>query len=166
MAAKTQILQYSFLVYIVLLGISCTIKKNKYTDTEMINLAETYINDFHEQGVSQIQLRSDYYICTFVDSSSYLITCDSKVIRNISNKNEIISTDASKDYALPDSLQHLLKLVENIHLHEIDFVDVDTDVIKMKKIDGYYLTNEALFNNNSNVRIIQGKWLVYPKDSI
>ena len=164
MATKTQIFQFSILAYIVMLGYSCVSKQDN-TDTEMVNLAESYINEFHEQGVNIIQLRSNYYICSFEDSSSYLITCDGKVIRNISKNNEIISTDASNDLTLPDSLQHLLKLVLDIYLHEINFVDLEGDIIMMETIDGYYLTNKAPHNKDSNVKMIQDKWVIYSKES-
>ena len=155
MAAKKIIRLYVMLLCTII-GYSCTKKQGAYTDADMITLAEMYQELFREQDISCIQLRSNYYICNYNDSSSYLVSCNCKVVRNLNNHGEIISINAQNDTSLLDNIQMLITIVEDVSIHDIKFVEVDSSTIKIEKLDGYYLTNKPYSDNTLNT--IQGGW--------
>lgn len=156
MAAK-KIIRLSVILLCAIIVCSCIKKQGMYTDADMITLAETYQKLFYEQDLSCIQLRSNYYICNYNDSSSYLISCNCKVARNLNYHGEIISLNAKNDTSLSDNIQILITIVEDVFIHDIKFVEVDSSTIRIEKLDGYYLTNIEPYLD-STFSTIQDGW--------
>ena len=158
MAKKTKITKWAVLLFVVLLGSSCAKTHNESSILAMINMAKTLGEQLSRQNIYRVQSRCDYYICDYNNASSYIVSHDCMVIRDINNNMEIISANAKKDIQLPDSLQNLLVIVRNLHLHNISYVSVKVDTIKIVTFDGYFITNTAPPNNNALK--VQDSWHV------
>lgn len=50
----------------------------------------------------------------------------------------------------------LITIVEDVSIHDIKFVEVDSSTIRIEKLDGYCLTNKPYSDNTLNT--IQGGW--------
>lgn len=160
MEARTVIEWYTILILIVLSSCSCTKQQSTSTDIEMIHLAETYKGQFEQENLSLVELHSNYYICIYSDTTIYIVTCDSKIIRRMDNQREVVSTDAKNDTCLSVAMQSLLSIVENIAYHELKSVSVKSDSVMLKRNDGYSLTNITPYPF-SKYREVQDGWYVY-----
>lgn len=162
MATKKMIRFYTIILFYVLLGCSCTNKHDRYTDKDMINLAETYRELFNQWGGACAQLRSDYYIFSFNDSSLYLVSCDCEVVRTINKPGEILSANLKNETCLSDTIQFLITTVEDIYRHEIKFVNVKNNIVRMERFDGYYLTNDKPYSSSA-FKKLQDSWYIRSK---
>ncbi len=160
METRTVIERYIILTLVVLLLCLCTKKQRTSTDIEMVHLAETYKGQFEQQNLSLVELRSNYYICIYSDTTIYIVTCDSKIIRRMDNQREVVSTNAKNDTCLSVAMQSLLSIVENIAYHELKSVSVKSDSVMLKRNDGYSLTNITPYPF-SKYRKVQEGWYVY-----
>ncbi len=165
MAKRTKVMKYVLLLFVALLGISCMRSNKEYSNIEMIGLAETYKKLFDDQYILQIESHSDhaYYICTYRDTSIYIVTYDSKVIRGTGYNRTIISSNAKDDPNLPIRFQELLSVVQSIYSHEIRYVSVKSDSIRLERFDGYYLSNIKPYDCSA-FEVVQNKWYIRPKD--
>lgn len=157
MAKKVQIINSIFLLC-VLFFMACSEKHGEYSDEEMIGIAQTQTKRLDSLGVYCIQARANYYVCDFTDSSSYLITCDCMLIRDLRNHMEIISTRAKEDTQLPNKLRKLVLLIGDIYMYDINYILVKEDTVILNRFDGYYLTNMVPKNSKSTLTEIRYGW--------
>ena len=160
METRTIIERYIILTLVVLLLCLCTKKQRTSTDIEMVHLAETYKKQFEQQNLSLIELRSNYYICIYGDTTVYLVTCDSKIIRHVDNQRRVEAINSKNDTCLSVAMQSLLSIVENIAYHELTKVSVKSDSIMLERNDGYRLTNITPYPF-SKYRKVQEGWYIY-----
>ena len=158
-----KITKYALIGCMLLIGFSCAHSHKIYSDAEMINLAETCTRLFDDLHIRRIEQRSNYYICIYQDSSVYIVTCDSKVIRETGHNRTIISSNAKNDSNLPIRFQGLLSVVQSIYSHEIRYVSVKSDSIRLERFDGYYLSNIEPYDTSA-FKIVQDKWYIKPKE--
>lgn len=156
---KREITIWCVVLFITLLGCSCANIHSKYSDADMIRMAEEYQELFHKQDISHIGLRLNYYICIYNDDSIYLVSCDGMLIRDV-NTREIISTNAKNDIHLSDNMRILLAIVEDIYTHRINYISVKSDTIRMERFDGYYITNIKPYPDSSLKQVQEG-WYVH-----
>lgn len=144
---------------------ACAKIQGEYSDRDMINLAKSYQKLFHLQSISRVQLHSDYYICAFNDSSTYIVSCDSRVIRDINNQLEIISVNAENDTCLPNNMQSMLMIVKDIFQHNISLVQVDSNIIRIERFDRYCITNIEPYSLNTYEKVQNSWYIKYSKNS-
>lgn len=137
---------------------ACSEKHGEYSDEEMIGIAQTQTKRLDSLGVYCIQARTNYYVCDFTDSSSYLITSDCMLVRDLRNHMEIVSTCAKEDTQLPDKLQKLVLLIGDLYMYDISYMHVKEDTVVLNRFDGYYLTNVVPQNNKSTLTEVQYGW--------
>ncbi|MBQ9339306.1 MAG: hypothetical protein IJS13_03125 [Paludibacteraceae bacterium] len=135
--------RYIVYIYVLFTLLLCTSCKKCLPDDDMTGLAETYIIEFHNLNLSKIQHREqyNYYICEFNDSSSFIVSSDCKLIRNVRNNMEVVSTNASEDTTLPNSLKKLITIVNSMYNEGIKYINVQGTNIRMVKFNGCYFTN-------------------------
>lgn len=160
METRTLIKRSTILSLMILLICSCAKKQSTSTDIEMIHLAENFKEQFEQQNLSMVELRNDYYICLYCDTTIYIVSCDSKIIRRMNNQPEVVSTNAKNDRYLSDTLQSLLSIVEDIAYYKLTRVSVKLDSVRIEKKDGYHLTNIRPYPC-SQYREVQLGWYVY-----
>ena len=158
-----KITKYALIGCMLLIGFSCARSNKEYSNAEMINLAETYKKLFDDQYIRLIEQRSNYYICIYQDSSVYIVTCDSKVIRETGHNRTIISSNAKDDPNLPIRFQELLSVVQSIYSYEIRYVSVKSDSIRLERFDGYYLSNIEPYDCSA-FEVVKNKWYIKPKE--
>lgn len=135
--------------------------KHNISNTQMVTFAEKHLQLLPEIGIQSINYRfgNDYYICQYTDSSLYLVGSDLKVIRDITNGNKILSTNAKTDQALSANIIVLMSIVEEMVVHNICEVLLNGNTIFIKRFDDYCLTNEVK-NNQNEWQEIETNWYI------
>ena len=156
-----KITKYALIGCMLLIGLSCARSNKEYSNAEMIDLAETYKEQFDKHEMSCVELRTNYYMCFYQDSSVYIVSFDSKVIRE--DNGTIISSNAKYDPNLPNNFRELLSIVQSIYSHEIRYVSVQSDSIFLERFDGYYLSNIKPYDCSA-FEVVQDKWYIKAKE--
>ncbi len=72
----------------------------------MVGIAQTQMKRLDSLGVYRVQARANYYVCDFTDSSSYLITCDCMLIRDLRNPWKLYLLVPKKTHSYPTNYEN------------------------------------------------------------
>lgn len=146
MAKSTQIVS---IFMIVLAFVGC--RNNGGSNNSCNNLpttAEQIYHKFDSLGLHQVLLRSDYYICQFKDSSTFIITTDCMLVREASHDMRILSTRAKFDKELPANIRSLISLIDYIRERKVYDISADSVSISFCCREGYYHDTLSNFTTN------------------
>lgn len=160
MEKTKKIMRYIFAICILVLYFY-TYKKTPTIndDCAMIDYAESCIRNFNEQTLHRIVARNNYYYCTYNGkATSYIVSNNFQYIRQISSDTmKTIMKEDIKGHVNGERLIALLHIVESLKKYDISEVEVNANVIKISKFNGYYLTNNTP-QYKSNLRQIKDGW--------